>query len=80
MRTTLTLDDDIFTLLEQRNRESGDSMKQSVNALLRAGLAAEAQPTRKPFEVTPRRLGLPPGMSYDNVEELVEKISTPLHR
>jgi len=32
------------------------------------------------FVVTPRRLGLPEGMSYDNIERLIEALEGPLHR
>ena len=28
----------------------------------------------KPFQVTPRSLGLPPGLNYDNVEELLDAV------
>jgi hypothetical protein len=35
---------------------------------------------RKSFKVTPRELGLPPGLTYDNVEELLEVLEGPTHR
>jgi hypothetical protein len=60
-------------------RESGSSLKQAVNRLLRLGLTA-APPRVKPFTVRARSLGLPPGLSYDNVEELIESLEGPLHR
>lgn len=38
MRTTLTLDDDVFLLLGQRQNESGGTFKELVNGLLRSVL------------------------------------------
>lgn len=39
MRTTLTLDDDVFLLLERRQSESGETFRGMVNALLRSALS-----------------------------------------
>ena len=80
MRTTLTLDDDIAHLLNQEIRRSGKSFKEAVNHYLRLGLTASKQPVRKKFVVKPRAMGLPPGLSYDNIGELLEAIEGPLHR
>ncbi len=38
MRTTLTLDDDVFLLLGRRQSESGETFKDLVNGLLRSVL------------------------------------------
>lgn len=80
MRTTLSLDDDVASLLNKEIRRSGISFKEAVNHFLRMGLMAPKQANRKPFQVTPRPLGLPPGLNYDNVEELLEAIEGPMHR
>lgn len=80
MRTTLTLDDDIANLLNQEIRRSGISFKEGVNHYLRLGLMASKRPVRKKFVVKPLAMGLPPGLSYDNVEELIEALEGPLHR
>jgi hypothetical protein len=80
VRTTLSLDDDVANLLDREMRRSGVSFKKAVNHFLRIGLMASRQPLRKPFKVTPRELGLPPGLSYDNVEELIEALEGPLHK
>ena len=79
MRTTLTLDDDVGAKLRQEMRRSGRPFKQVVNEFLRLGLNArrELQPRRK-FTVRTRPLGLPPGLSYDNVEELLDQLDGPL--
>lgn len=81
MRTTLTLDDDVARSLERESRRSGETFKATVNRCLRVGLHASSQPaSAKPFKVRPRKMGLPPGMSYDNIGELLEYGEGPLHR
>ena len=80
MRTTLTLDDDVIRLLRQETRRSGASFKAAVNHFLRLGLTAAKKPPAKPFRVHPRKLGLPPGLTYDNVEELLETVEGRAHR
>jgi hypothetical protein len=40
MRTTLTLEPDVAAHLERRRRDRGTSLKEEVNELIRAGLAA----------------------------------------
>ena len=77
MRTTLTLDDDVASLLNKEVRRSGESLKQAVNRLLRLGLTASKRPARKPFRIKPLDLGLPP---FEKVEELLEYLEGPDHR
>ena len=81
VRTTLTLDDDVKAKLDREIRKNGKSFKEAVNYYLRLGLNAppRTKPT-KPFVVRARPLGLPPGLSYDNVEELIEQLEGPLHK
>lgn len=80
MRTTLSLDDDVATLLRGELRRSGASLKATVNHFLRLGLMATAKQQRNPFVVHPRPLGLPSGLSYDNVEDLIEALEGATHR
>jgi hypothetical protein len=42
MRTTLTLDDDLFMALNERARATGRSFKEVVNEAVRKGLAPSA--------------------------------------
>jgi len=80
VRTTLSLDDDVANLLSKESRRSGASFKEVVNHFLRLGLMAAKQPRGKSFVVAPRELGLPPGHSYDNVEQLINALEGPAHR
>ncbi|MFY9912813.1 MAG: CopG family transcriptional regulator [Candidatus Sulfotelmatobacter sp.] len=80
MRTTLTLDDDVAALLNKEARKTGEPFKQVVNRFLRLGLTTSKQPPRKPFVVKPRKLGLPAGLSYDNVGELLDAVEGPYRR
>lgn len=81
MRTTLTIDDDIAMLIEQEQRRSGDSLKGTVNRLLRRGLTVkENGATRTPFVVTPLFMGARLGQNYDNIEALAEELEGPSHR
>jgi hypothetical protein len=80
VRTTLSLDDDVASLLNKEVRHSGTSFKEAVNHYLRLGLmSAKQQPVRS-FKVKARPLGLAPGLSYDNIGELLEAIEGPAHK
>jgi len=78
VRTTLTLDDDVASLLSKEVRKSGEPFKQVVNRFLRLGLTAAKQPARRPFKVKPINLGLP--RDFDKIEELLEYLEGPEHR
>jgi hypothetical protein len=81
VRTTVTLDEDVKAKLDQEIRKSGKSFKEAVNHYLRVGLNSPAsKKPLKPFVVQARPLGLPPGLSYDNVEELIEQFEGPFHK
>ena len=81
VRTTITLDDDVKAKLDLAVRKNGKSFKEAVNHYLRLGLDVQAQASpAKPFVVRARPLGLKPGFSYDNVEELIEQAEGPMHR
>jgi len=81
VRTTLTLDEDVKAKLDREVRKNGKSFKEVVNYYLRLGLDNQAKmKPAKPFVVRARPLGLPPGLSYDNVEELIEQLEGPLHK
>ncbi len=81
MRTTLTLDDDVIAKLRAEMRKSGHSFKQTVNEFLRLGLndRRESRPTKR-YRVPARPLGLRPGLSYDNIGELLEQAEGPMYK
>lgn len=81
MRTTLTLDQDVAAKIKAEMGRSGKSFKEVVNEFLRRGLNARSElQAKKPFRVKARALGLRPGLSYDNVDHLLEVIEGPLQR
>ena len=82
MRTTLTLDDDVAAKLKAASRRAGRPFREIVNETLRQGLVSRtAVSARQPFRVAARDLGgLQPGLSLDNVSDLIEQIEGPLHR
>jgi hypothetical protein len=77
VRTPLSLDDDVASLLHQEMRRSGNSLKGAVNHFLRGGLMATEAQLKKPFVVAPRPLGLPPGLSYDSLLDTLEEPDRP---
>jgi hypothetical protein len=81
VRTTLTLEDDVAARLRLEIRRTGKPLKEVVNECLRAGFECRrtAKPAQK-FRVRPFQAGPPPGMTFDNVEELLEFIEGPSRR
>jgi hypothetical protein len=82
MRTTLTLDDDVAAKLKAESRRAGRPFREVLNETLRRGLTHRRIATpRQPFRINARDLGnLKPGLSLDNVAELVEQVEGSLHR
>jgi hypothetical protein len=76
MRTTLTLDDDVAAKLKAEARRGGRPFRDVVNETLRRGLASQRATSQPhPFKVAARDLGeLRPGLSLDNVAELIEQL------
>lgn len=82
MRTTLTIDDDVeFGLKRIQEAEPKRSFKEIVNDVLRQGLKTPtAKAPKKRFVVKPFSLGLREGLSYDNIEELLDIVEGPNRR
>jgi len=82
MRTTLTLDDDVAAKLKAESQRAGRPFREIVNDMLRRGLEnRRATAERRAFKVSARDLGnLKPGLSLDNVAELIEHVEGSLHR
>ena len=71
-RTTLTLDPDVATELERRQRARGTTLKDEVNELLRAGMRLEdLAPKGKPFQTKPLPLGKARLESFDDIAEVL---------
>ena len=82
MRATLTLDDDVAAKLKTEAQRAGRPFRETVNETLRRGLESRrATAQRRAFKVTARDLGnLKPGLSLDNISELIEHVEGSLHR
>ena len=74
MRTTLTLDPDVAQKLKTRSAEQKSTFKKVVNEALRKGLSAPSKETGKPFRVTPRSLGLRPGIDPHKLNQLADEL------
>jgi hypothetical protein len=83
VRTTLTLDPDVHDRLQAEVRRSGKPFKAVVNECLRLALSSRrgGRANEPPFEIRPRDLGeLRPGLSLDNIGDLLETAEGPTHR
>ncbi len=81
VRTTLTLDDDVSARLRLEIRRTGKSLQQVVNECLRLGFERmQSAESAQEFKVRPFQAGPPPGMTFDNVEELIGYLEGPSRR
>ncbi len=69
----MTLDEDVVERLKQESRKRGLSFKQTINEVIRTGLASsKGDPTQKAFRVEAKRMGTMPGVNYDSVSGLLD--------
>ena len=82
MRTTITLDDDVEKKLgAEVRRRKGATFKEVVNETLRIGLLTKRDlKEAKPFKVKARSMGVKPGLSYDNIGDLIEHLEGASHK
>jgi hypothetical protein len=81
VRTTLTLDEDVAAKLKSVMRQTGRSFKDTVNEVLRSGLAWQNRAKKqKPFKIHAKNMGLRPGLNYDCVSRLLEEVEGPNYR
>ena len=74
MRTTLTLNPDVAAKAKRGAAKLGKPFKDVINAALRIGLDEVLKPpAAKSYRTQPRRMDLRPGLSYDNVAELLAR-------
>ena len=72
MRTTLTLDPDVAAKAKEGATKLRKPFKDVVNAALRIGLEQVLNPPpSKPYHTDARPMGLRPGLSYDNISDLL---------
>jgi plasmid stability protein len=82
VRTTLTLEDDVAARLRAEARRTGRPFETLVNEALRAGLLQKrlSRPKQQ-FTIESHNFGgLRPGVSLDNIGELLERIEGPDYR
>jgi hypothetical protein len=76
MRTTITLDDDVFKHLRNAAHRKGQPFKQVVNDTLRRGIAADqAPPKARRYRLEPSSLGrAQPGIDLDQALKLADAL------
>lgn len=77
----MTLDPDVAAKAKKSAAKLRKPFKQVVNTALRIGLDKLLEPPKaKSYRTKPRPLGLRPGLSYDNVAELLVRAEGEEHR
>jgi len=81
VRIAVTLEDDVGARLRLEMRRTGKPLRQVLNEYLRLGFEnrASARAVKK-FRIRPFRAGPPAGMTFDNVEDLIDYLEGPLRR
>ena len=76
MRTTLTLDADVADRIGELMRLRDQSLKQTVNDLIRRGMAADSgrSPSRKRFKVKAHRGGFRAGVDLLKLNQLADEL------
>lgn len=75
MRTTLTLDPDVARKARKFAGEHNAPFKDVINRALRVGLdILEKKRGPAPFRTEPKPLGLRPGISLDNISDVLDKL------
>ena len=75
MRTTLTLDPDLAKKLKGLANRQGQSFKQTLNDVVRRGLATPARPsTGARYMVAPHRGGFRAGVDPGKLNQLVDQL------
>lgn len=76
MRTTLTLDPDLAKKLKDLAHRRGQSFKQTLNEIVRQGLAAQGRGGRgRPrYVVKPHAGGFRPGIDPGKLNQLVDQL------
>jgi hypothetical protein len=73
MRTTVTLDEDVMTLLKTVVKERGIPFKEALNAAVRAGLSLPSAPSQ-PFVQTTYSMGADPYFRWEKALSVAEAL------
>ena len=73
MRTTLTLDPDLWMRLKELAEERSVSFEEILNPTLRAGLAT-SPPAVRPFKVRAKPMGVRPGIDLSRALRLADAL------
>jgi hypothetical protein len=78
-RTTITLNDDLLDeLRREAAKDQSRTFKDLVNETLRLGLRVRRSAAKRPkFKVKAKDLGTFPGIDYNNIGELLDRIEGP---
>lgn len=79
-RTTITLEDDVAERLLEESRRTGTSFKDVVNRAIRQGLDRQSGRRIEPFVVKARPMRAKPGIDFDDIEGLLDRIEGPYRR
>lgn len=80
IRTTITLDNDVYERLKQASAAKGESFRDVVNEVIRLGfLSQERNSSGPPLQIRPRPMGVPK-IPITKVEDVLEALEGPLHR
>lgn len=74
MRTTITLDRDVAQAAKAASARLGKPFKQVVNQAMRIGFEQMTKAKAKPFRTKPFNTKLRPGISIDNIGELLAQV------
>lgn len=75
MRTTVTLDPDVADRLNRLAHERRRSFKETLNDVLRRGLARQESPSEpRRFTLKPHRSGFRPGVDAGKLNQLLDDL------
>ena len=75
VRTTLTIDDDVYRKLQAESKKSGRPFKEVLNDQLRRSFAITPPAQRRTkFHVKAREMGLQPGVDLTNIEAVLDQL------
>jgi hypothetical protein len=80
MRTTLNIDDDLYTAVKVEAARRGETVTRLVEEAMRSLLAKDEPPQESSFPVSRRGGGLRPGVDLDDPDQMYELLYGPMER